>query len=326
MAVYSRAEPLLSEERERLRKTLLENRRPAYVPWMVREFGPHGGLFLCQLLHWDGKGHDPDGWIYKTEKEMELETGLTRTFQRKARNVLVGKGVLEEDLRGLPRRLHYRADLRALMDILSGEARTRQKASYVSKETNSRLTGEESNTVLAGEATTTSPTSEDGSRFLASEEDSTFLANTETTSENTTESLQREEAGELALQGGANQEFAPLPQETEKEKECVEQVFDDSPGSLPEPTPISEIAYKKSRAEQPKRPSSSEINRIFQMLTDERYPTCGVYRRFEEGRLSDEQLLEAVSYELTGSFTEGERYKEAVERCVWELRVDEGIA
>jgi hypothetical protein len=62
------------------------------------------------------------------------------------------------------------------------------------------------------------------------------------------------------------------------------------------------------------------------MLTDERYPTCGVYRRFEEGRLSDEQLLEAVSYELTESFTEGERYREAVEWCVRLLKEEEGIA
>lgn len=62
------------------------------------------------------------------------------------------------------------------------------------------------------------------------------------------------------------------------------------------------------------------------MLTDERYPTYGVYRRFEEGWLSDEQQLEAGSYELTGSFIEGERYKEAVEGCVRISKEDEGIA
>jgi len=52
----------------------------------------------------------------------------------------------------------------------------------------------------------------------------------------------------------------------------------------------------------------------------------GVYRRFEEGRLSDEELLEAVSYELTESFIEGERYREAVEGCVRMLKEEEGIA
>ena len=113
MGVYSGDEPLTSEEREELREALVEDRGPAYVPWLVREFGPHGGLFMSQLLFRDGKGHDPDGWIYKTEKEMEQETGLTRSSQRRARRVLVGKGVLEVDKKGLPRRLYYAGPISA---------------------------------------------------------------------------------------------------------------------------------------------------------------------------------------------------------------------
>ncbi len=325
MGVYSGDESLTSEEREELRDTLLEDRGPAYVPWLVREFGPHAGLFMSQLLFWDGKGHDPDGWIYKTETEMERETGLTRSSQRKARKVLVGKGVLEEDKRGLPRRLHYRASLRALVDILSGEASTGQKA-HASEEGIRLLTSKESISFLAGEETITSPTSEESTTFPASEEGSTDPAYTESTSENTAETPQEEEAGEPTLQGGANQEFAPLPQEKEEENQGGEQLFGDSPGRLSEPTPISEIARNKSRSERTKRANPFEINRILNMLTDERYPTCGVYRRFEEGRLSDEQLLEAVSHELTGSFIEGERFKEAVEGCVRMLKEEEGIA
>ncbi len=158
---------------------------------------------MSQLLFWDGKGHDPDGWIYKTEKEMERETGLTRSSQRKARRVLVRKGVLEEDKRCLPRRLHYRADLRALMVTLSGEASTGQKV-HASEEGNSRLTGEEDSTFLTGEETITSPTSEEATNFPTSEEGSTDPAYTESTSETTTERLQRVEAGELALQGSVN--------------------------------------------------------------------------------------------------------------------------
>jgi hypothetical protein len=126
--------------------------------------------------------------------------------------------------------------------------------------------------------------------------------------------------------GGVNQEVAPLRQEKEEENEGGEQGFDDSPGRLSEPTLISEITRNKSRSEQTKRPNSFEVNRILNMLIDERYPTCGVYRRFEEGRLSDEQLLEAISHESTGSFIEGERYKEAVEGCVRMLKEEEGIA
>src|SRR5215203_692349 len=184
MGVYSGDEPLTSEEREELREALVEDRGPAYAAWLVREFGPHGGLFISQLLYWDGKGHDPDGWIYKTEKEMEQETGLTRSSQRKARKVLVGKGVLEEDKRGLPRRLYYRADLRALMDIQSGEAN-------VGKEANA---SEEDIIFLAGEETITSLTSVEASIVPASEEGSTDPAYTENTSESTAQTLQREDS------------------------------------------------------------------------------------------------------------------------------------
>ena len=99
-----------------------------------------------------------------------------------------------------------------------------------------------------------------------------------------------------------NQEFTPLRQEKEEENEGGEQVFDDSPGHRSEPTLILEITRNKSRSKQTKRANPFEVNRILNMLIDERYPTCGVCRRFEEGRLSDEQLLEAVSHELTGSF------------------------
>jgi hypothetical protein len=325
MGLYEGREPLTSGEREELREILLEGRGPAYVPRLVREFGPHGGIFMSQLLYWDGKGHDPNGWIYKTEKEMEQETGLTRSAQRKARTVLKGKGVLEEDLRGLPRKLHYRTDLRALMDILDGDASTGQE-DHFSEEGSSRLTGEESTIFLAGEETITSPTSEEGNSFPASEEGSTDPAYTEITSENTAESLQREEAGKLNLQVGANREFAPLHQEKEEEKQGVERVIGNSSERISEPTSISEIISKKSRAEETKRATSLDIQRIHEMLTEERYPTCGLYRRFEEGRLSDERLLEAVSYELTGSFTEGGRYRVVVEGCVQMLKKEEGIA
>ncbi len=264
MGLYSGDEPLTSEEREELRDTLLEDRGPAYVPWLVREFGPHGGLFMSQLLFWDGKGHDPDGWIYKTEKEMKRETGLTRSAQRKARKVLVGKGVLEEDHRGLPRRLYYRADLLALMGILSGEASIGQKA-HASEEDIGRLTGEEDITFLTGKETITSPTSEEATSFPASEEGNIDPGNTESTSENTAETLQREEAGELNLQVGANSLFAPLPKEKEEENEGVERAFGDSLERHSEPTPISEIVSKKSRPEnRPRelRPSRSTASSI----------------------------------------------------------------
>jgi hypothetical protein len=266
--------------------------------------------------------------------------------------------VLEEDKRGLPRRLYYRANLRALMAVLNGEPlrsdsedpedlwnedpwdedqapeknwRVEEELPSVhnvnsseegitgltGEEDSSRLTGEETNTGLPREEHTTLPTSKAGT---------TDWAYTENTSENTAETLQREEAGESPLQGCANSLFAQLNQEKEGDNQGVEKVVEDPSKLLSEPTPISKIIRKKSRAEETKRVTSLNIQRIHKMLTDERYPTYGVYWRFEEGRLSDERLLEAVSYELTGSFTEGERYREVVEGCVRMLKEEEGIA
>jgi hypothetical protein len=84
----------------------------------VRKFGPAAGIYLRQLVFWTGKKSiDPD-WIYKTEEEMEAETGLQRRAQREARKILGSCDVLQECYGGLPRRLWYRVDLVKLAELL----------------------------------------------------------------------------------------------------------------------------------------------------------------------------------------------------------------
>src|SRR5687767_10003525 len=70
----------------------------------IRKFGPAAGTFLRQLIYWVGKEHHQEGWIYKTQREMEEETGLSRYFQEKARKILVSQGVLKERKKGVPRK------------------------------------------------------------------------------------------------------------------------------------------------------------------------------------------------------------------------------
>jgi hypothetical protein len=84
----------------------------------IRKFGPAAGTFLRQLIYWTGKEHDLEGWIYKTQTEMEQETGLSRKQQEKARKILRNAGVLEEVKKRTPRRLHYRVDLEALLGVM----------------------------------------------------------------------------------------------------------------------------------------------------------------------------------------------------------------
>jgi len=84
----------------------------AYYSNIARWLGSVGdAIFLCQLLYWYGKGKDPDGWIYKTQKEFEEETALSRYEQEHARRKLKSLGILEEERRGVPARLYYHIDI-----------------------------------------------------------------------------------------------------------------------------------------------------------------------------------------------------------------------
>jgi hypothetical protein len=71
-------------------KDLLPNRTVGYSPDLARAVGgATTGLFLSQLLFLSDKGHNPEGWVYKSEAEMGKETGLTKREQQTARRKLV---------------------------------------------------------------------------------------------------------------------------------------------------------------------------------------------------------------------------------------------
>ncbi|MCC6445293.1 MAG: hypothetical protein IT210_17770 [Armatimonadetes bacterium] len=72
------------------------------------------GVLLCHLLFWEGKQRHPDRWIYKTTRELTAATALTECEQNTARRKLRERGLVEESLHGLPRRLHFRVNLAVL--------------------------------------------------------------------------------------------------------------------------------------------------------------------------------------------------------------------
>ncbi|SAI93490.1 hypothetical protein [Enterobacter hormaechei] len=81
--------------------------------------GITGALFLSQIVYWQNR---MDGqWFYKTQADLELETGLTRYEQEGARKKLVSCGVLEESKRGIPAKLYFRVNDERLEEILMGE-------------------------------------------------------------------------------------------------------------------------------------------------------------------------------------------------------------
>lgn len=87
----------------------------AYYPKLVEvSGGVLPNLFLCQMYYWLGKQKNPEGWIYKTQAEIEKETGLTRKQQETARKFLKARGLLQEKYTGCPRRLEFWLDKDAL--------------------------------------------------------------------------------------------------------------------------------------------------------------------------------------------------------------------
>lgn len=98
---------------------LMLERPIAFHPGVARAVGSvSAGLFLCQLLYWSGRGHDANGWIYKTADAWEVETTLTRDQQRTARSKLRSLGVLHEKQVGMDPTLHFRIDFDVLHELL----------------------------------------------------------------------------------------------------------------------------------------------------------------------------------------------------------------
>jgi hypothetical protein len=87
----------------------------AYYPKLTNiTGGVKETLFLCQLLYWEGKQQNHDGWIYKTQEDVLEETGLSRREQETARRNLKAKKFISEKCMGIPRKLFYRVNLEAI--------------------------------------------------------------------------------------------------------------------------------------------------------------------------------------------------------------------
>jgi len=81
--------------------------------------GITGALLLSQIVYWQNRMEGQ--WFYKTQTDLEEETGLTRYEQEGARKKLVSCGVLEEAKRGIPAKLYFRVNQERLEELLVGE-------------------------------------------------------------------------------------------------------------------------------------------------------------------------------------------------------------
>jgi hypothetical protein len=75
-------------------------------------------LMLSQAVYWSRRTRR-DGWFYKSRKEWQEETGLTRHEQDTARIALKKTGFWQEELRGVPATMHFRVAVEKLLSSLS---------------------------------------------------------------------------------------------------------------------------------------------------------------------------------------------------------------
>ena len=101
--------------------TMLKNtgRAIAYRPNLARLFGGViAEIFFEQIFYWQDKA-DPVLGVYKTQEELEIETGLSRKEQETARKLLREKGVLIETHKRLEHRVYYKIDCEKLDELLA---------------------------------------------------------------------------------------------------------------------------------------------------------------------------------------------------------------
>jgi hypothetical protein len=82
-------------------------------------------ILLCQFIYWLEKQDDPEGWIYKTSKDIEKETGLTYLEQVTARKVLIKLGFIKEKYKRIEHQMYFKV----MVDEINEKWRT--KDNYV---------------------------------------------------------------------------------------------------------------------------------------------------------------------------------------------------
>lgn len=83
----------------------------AYQPGLIRLYGPTTGILLYQLLYWNGKQVNKSGWIFKTVKQIQSETGLSRSNQETAVRHLRNLDIIEYKLAQVPAKRHFKLQL-----------------------------------------------------------------------------------------------------------------------------------------------------------------------------------------------------------------------
>ncbi|HII3699348.1 TPA: DNA replication protein [Pasteurella multocida] len=92
----------------------------AYRPALAKLFGGvTAEIFFEQIFYWQDKTENQELGVYKTQAELEEETGLSRKEQETARKKLREIGVLIETHKRLEHRIYFKIDMEKLDEVLS---------------------------------------------------------------------------------------------------------------------------------------------------------------------------------------------------------------
>lgn len=86
--------------------------------WLAKALGLQEAAFICNLIYWEGKQSDREGWIYKTAEEIEEETTLSYKQQLPIRKMLVDANVLVEK-KGRRSLMYFKLDHDGLQKLYS---------------------------------------------------------------------------------------------------------------------------------------------------------------------------------------------------------------
>jgi hypothetical protein len=88
-----------------------------YEPGLIIVLGGiNEALIASNLIYWNGKGAKP-GWIYKTVRQMKLETGLSDAQQRKAIKKLVAMNMVQVKLMDVPAKRYFRINVVGITNL-----------------------------------------------------------------------------------------------------------------------------------------------------------------------------------------------------------------
>ena len=114
------------QDQQRIYKMFNQN-SIAYNPGLAEVLGSvEAAIFIGQLLYWNGLGKYKD-WTYKTMKDMQAETGLSRSQQERVIKECKSLELIQVKLKGIPATRHFQLNLKKLADFIASRLRETSK-------------------------------------------------------------------------------------------------------------------------------------------------------------------------------------------------------